>query len=78
VHRSKSGPLMSALGQERTSLASLGLFALPLKADKAQTCWRVRFVPKVAHAPQQGVAGGEPELMDKIRSTVVHPRPLFD
>jgi len=36
---------MSALGQERTSPAYLAMSALPLKADKARTCWHVRFVP---------------------------------
>jgi hypothetical protein len=46
VHRSKSGRLMSALGQERTSPAYLAMSALPLKADKQQTCRNVRFVPK--------------------------------
>src|SRR5262245_8573043 len=34
------------LGQERTSPAHLAMSALPLKADKAQTGWHVRFVPK--------------------------------
>jgi hypothetical protein len=34
VHRSKSGPLMSALGQKRTSPAYLAMSALPLKADR--------------------------------------------
>src|SRR5262245_48582677 len=42
---------MSALGQKRTSRRDLAMSALPLKADKAQTCWHVRFVPlaNVAH-----------------------------
>jgi hypothetical protein len=30
--------------QERTSTVHLAMSALPLKADKAQTCWHVRFV----------------------------------
>jgi len=37
---------MTALGQERTSPAYLAMSALPLKADKAQTCWHVRLGPK--------------------------------
>src|SRR5262245_34428675 len=37
---------MSALGQERTSPAYFAMSALPLKADKAQTCWHVCFVPE--------------------------------
>src|SRR5262249_9374266 len=37
---------MSALGQERTLHVTYPMSALPLKADKARTCWHVRFVPK--------------------------------
>src|SRR5262249_41453445 len=47
VHRSKSRPLMSAMGQERTPPAYLAMSTLPLKADKAPTCWHVRSVPCV-------------------------------
>src|SRR5262249_44825457 len=60
LHCGISGPSMSALGQERTSPAYLAMSALPLKADKAQTCWHVRFVPKadisansIVHTPQR-------------------------
>jgi hypothetical protein len=38
--------LMSAPSQQRTSPAYLALSALPPKADIAQTCWHVRFVPE--------------------------------
>ena len=46
MHRSKSGPLMSTLGQERTSPVILPMSALPPKADKEQPSRYVRFVPK--------------------------------
>jgi hypothetical protein len=46
VHRSKSGPPMSALGHKRTSPLAKAMSALPPKADKQQTSRRVRFVPQ--------------------------------
>src|SRR5262249_61602971 len=39
-------PPMAEMGQERTPPLHLAMSALPPKADKAQTCWLVRFVPK--------------------------------
>src|SRR5215831_10633306 len=39
------GPLMSALGQERTSPVHLAMSALPPKADIERHDWHVRFVP---------------------------------
>src|SRR5262245_37009214 len=47
VHRSKTGPLMSALGQKRTKRHLGALSALPLKADIRVRPPRVRFVPCV-------------------------------
>jgi hypothetical protein len=38
--------LMTAVGHKQTSHPARTLSALPLKADKAQTCWHVRLVPK--------------------------------
>ena len=42
----KSGLPMSALGHKRTKRHLGAMSALPPKADKAQTCWHVRLVPK--------------------------------
>jgi hypothetical protein len=39
-------PLMSALGQERTSPVHLAMSALPPKADIERRDWHVRLVPK--------------------------------
>src|SRR5262245_30151903 len=36
---------MTALGQKQTPRHHGAMSALPLKADKPQTCWHVRFVP---------------------------------
>jgi hypothetical protein len=46
VHRSKSGSLMSGLGQKRTRGITEAMSALPPKADKGQKSWHARFVPK--------------------------------
>jgi len=46
LHCGISTEPLSALGQERTSPTYLAMSALPLKADKQQTCRNVRFVPK--------------------------------
>jgi len=46
VHRGKFGPLMSALGQKRTSQGISGMSALPPIADIGTQSRDVRFVPK--------------------------------
>jgi hypothetical protein len=46
LRRSKSGPLMSALGQKRTLRGVRSMSALPPKADIAERDRHVRFVPK--------------------------------
>ena len=43
VHRSKSGPPMSALGQKQISPFTDAMSALPPKADKQRTSRYVRF-----------------------------------
>ena len=56
---------MSALGQERTSLYHLATSGLPLKADKASTCWHVRFVPKADKAHRTLWRYGRPLRLDQ-------------
>jgi hypothetical protein len=51
LHCGIFSPSMSELGQKRTSPAYLAMSALPLKADKPQTCWHVRFVPQADIRP---------------------------
>jgi hypothetical protein len=46
LHGGNSAPLMSALGQKRTSRSEITMSALPPKADMAQDGGNVRFVPK--------------------------------
>jgi hypothetical protein len=46
VHRSKSGPPMSASGQKQTSRPAWTLSALPPKADIERHDWHVCLVPK--------------------------------
>ena len=46
VHRSKSGPPMSALGQKQISPFTDAMSALPPKVDKQRTSRYVRFVPE--------------------------------
>ena len=46
MHRSKTGPSMSALGHKRTKRHLGAMSALPPKADKEQMARFVRFVPK--------------------------------
>ena len=70
------GPLMSALGQERTLKRLYTMSALPPKADIRQGNRDVRFVPK---ADVKGVCGGitvEPSFASKgCRTTLVGPPP---
>jgi hypothetical protein len=51
VQRSRSGPLMSALGQKRASEHVQSMSALPPKADMDQHGRDVRFVPKANMPP---------------------------
>jgi hypothetical protein len=51
VHRSKSGPLMSALGQKRKAQSEQMLSASPPKADIERHDRHVRFTPKAAVTP---------------------------
>src|SRR5262249_2155749 len=45
LHRGISVLRMTALGHQQTRRRHGAMSALPLKADKAPTCWHVRFVP---------------------------------
>jgi len=55
---------MAEMGQERTPPLHLAMSALPPKADKAQTCWLVRFVPK---ATERTAAKSLYSITDQIR-----------
>jgi hypothetical protein len=46
IDLAQTPPLMSALGQKRTSRSVEGMSALPPKADIGTQSWNVRFVPK--------------------------------
>jgi len=76
---------MSALGQKQTSRPAWTLSALPLKADKAQSCWHVRFVPKadiariITSGPvtivKRGGRTGPLPRVGRIRRAILSPAP---